>query len=38
MPKHFLHLTDYSNSQIWELLHIAKDLKAKFHNTDIFKR
>ena len=37
MPKHFLHLTDYSNSQIWELLHIAKDLKAKFHNKDIFK-
>tara|TARA_B100000029_G_C17465295_1_gene920068 strand:+ start:266 stop:1186 length:921 start_codon:yes stop_codon:yes gene_type:complete len=37
MPKHFLHLTDYSSSQIWELLHIAKDLKAKFHKKDIFK-
>jgi ornithine carbamoyltransferase len=37
MAKHFLHLSDFSNDQIWEILHLAKDLKTKFHNKEDFK-
>jgi len=37
MAKHFLHLSDFSNDQIWEILHLAKDLKTKFHNREDFK-
>ena len=37
MAKHFLHLSDYTNEQIWEILHLAKDLKAKFHNKEPYK-
>ena len=37
MTKHFLHLSDFSTEQIWEILHLAKDLKAKFHDKEDFK-
>ena len=37
MSKHFLHLTDYTTHEIWELLHLAKDLKIKFHNKEDYK-
>ena len=37
MPKHFLHLSDYTNEQIWEVLHLAKELKAKFHKKESYK-
>ena len=29
--KHFLHISDYSNSELWEILKLAKELKSKFH-------
>ena len=29
--KHFLHISDYSDSELWEILNLAKDLKVKFH-------
>ena len=29
--KHFLHISDYSDTELWEVLNLAKDLKAKFH-------
>ena len=29
--KHFLHISDYSDSELWEILNLAKDLKEKFH-------
>ena len=32
MPKHFLHLSDFSDKEIWDLLNLASDLKSKFHN------
>ena len=32
--KHFLHISDFSISEIWEILNIAKDLKIKFHNKE----
>ena len=35
--KHFLHISDYSESELWEILHVAKDLKQKFHNREDFK-
>ena len=37
MGKHFLHLTDYSADEIWELLHLAKELKIKFQNKEKYK-
>ena len=37
MQKHFLHLSDYSTDEIWELLHLAKELKIKFHNKEMYK-
>ena len=29
MAKHFLHISDYSTDQIWEILHLSKELKTK---------
>ena len=37
MSKHFLHLADYTTHEIWELLHLAKELKIKFHNKEDYK-
>ena len=37
MSKHFLHLTDCRTHEIWELLHLAKELKIKFHNKEDYK-
>ena len=37
MANHFLHISDYSTDQIWEILHLSKELKTKFHNKENFK-
>ena len=37
MAKHFLHISDYSTDQIWEILHLSKELKTKFRNKENFK-
>jgi ornithine carbamoyltransferase len=37
MPKHFLHLSDFSKDEIWEILHLAKDLKSKFYKKESYK-
>ncbi|MFL2983615.1 MAG: ornithine carbamoyltransferase [Candidatus Neomarinimicrobiota bacterium] len=37
MPKHFLHISDYESNDIWEILHLAKELKKKFHNKEDYK-
>jgi len=37
MPKHFLHISDYDSDDIWEILHLAKELKIKFHSKDNYK-
>jgi len=29
--KHFLHISDYNDSELWEILNLAKGLKDKFH-------
>ena len=35
--KHFLHISDYSNSELWEILKLAKELKSKFHLRENYK-
>ncbi|MDC1037958.1 ornithine carbamoyltransferase [Candidatus Marinimicrobia bacterium] len=37
MPKHFLHIADYSNDELWNMLHLAKEIKTKFHNREEYK-
>ena len=37
MPKHFLHISDYGADEIWDILHLAKELKAKFQNKVDYK-
>ena len=37
MPNHFLHISDYSKDQLWEILSLAKELKIKFHNKENYK-
>ena len=37
MAKHFLHISDYSNDELWEILHLAKEVKTKFHNQEKYK-
>ena len=37
MAKHFLHISDYNADQIWEILHLAKELKIKFHKKENYK-
>jgi len=36
MAKHFLHLSDFSNKEIWDLLNLASDLKSKFYNKTTY--
>ena len=35
--KHFLHISDDSNSELWEILKLAKELKSKFHLREDYK-
>ena len=35
--KHFLHISDYTDTELWEILKLAKDLKSKFHQRQDFK-
>ena len=30
--KHFLHISDYSSEELWDILHLSKDVKEKFRN------
>ena len=32
--KHFLHISDYSKEELWEILELAKSVKAKFRNRE----
>ena len=36
MAKHFLHLSDFSDKEIWDLLNLASDLKSKFYNKKTY--
>ena len=37
MPKHFLHIADFSKDELWNMLHLAKEIKTKFHNREDYK-
>jgi len=37
MPNHFLHIADFSKDELWEMLHLAKEIKTKFHNREEYK-
>ena len=37
MKKDFLHISDWSTDEVWELLHLAKELKVKFRNKETFR-
>ena len=37
MPRHFLHIADYSKDELWDILHLAKEIKTKFHNREDYK-
>ena len=37
MPKHFLHIADFSKDELWDMLHLAKEIKIKFHNRESYK-
>ena len=35
--KHFLHISDYTQKDLWEILNLAKSLKENFHNQSDYK-
>lgn len=37
MPNHFLHIADFSKDELWNMLHLAKEIKTKFHNREEYK-
>ncbi len=37
MKRDFLHITDFSSNEIWEVLHLAKEVKAKLKNREDYK-
>ena len=37
MLKHFLHIADFSKDELWNMLHLAKEIKTKFHNREDYK-
>lgn len=34
MMKHFLHISDYTTEELWEIMELAKLVKKKFHNRE----
>jgi len=34
MPNHFLHIADFSKDELWNMLHLAKEIKTKFQNRE----
>jgi len=37
MPNHFLHIADFSKDELWNILHLAKEIKTKFHNREDYE-
>tara|TARA_Y100000590_G_scaffold387350_1_gene460843 strand:+ start:31463 stop:32374 length:912 start_codon:yes stop_codon:yes gene_type:complete len=37
MLRHFLHIADYSKDELWDILHLAKEIKTKFNNREEYK-
>ena len=34
MNKHFLHISDYTAEELWDIMKLAKSVKKKFHNRE----
>ena len=32
--KHFLHISDYGSEELWDILNLSKEVKAKFRNRE----
>jgi len=32
--KHFLHISDYGSEELWDILYLSKEVKAKFRNRE----
>ena len=32
--KHFLHISDYGNEELWDILNLSKEVKARFRNRE----
>ena len=37
MPNHFLQIADFSKDELWNMLHLAKEIKTKFHNREDYE-
>jgi len=37
MHNHFLHISDYSKKELWDILYLAKEIKIKFKNREKYK-
>ena len=37
MSKHFLHISDFSKDELWNMLYLAKEIKTKFHKREDYK-
>ena len=37
MLRHFLHIADYSKDELWDILHLAKEIKTRFNNREDYK-
>jgi len=37
MLRHFLHIADYSKNELWDILHLAKEIKTRFNNREEYK-
>ena len=37
MLRHFLHIADYSKDELWDILHLAKEIKTRFINREEYK-
>ena len=37
MLRHFLHIADYSKDELWDILHLAKEIKTRFNNREEYK-
>ena len=37
MLRHFLHIGDYSKDELWDILHLAKEIKTRFNNREDYK-
>ena len=35
--KHFLHISDYTSEELWNILHLSKEVKERFRNREDYR-